>query len=494
MSVPGQPRRRRDEYTLYSRVYPIISGRTAALTRKICLPSSSTADMHDEKRRHRCACRQPAARTGWCGRSLGTLCQRPMLRARLTSAAAKAFEPHLSAVATRAHAVELLDSAVVRTKDLSKLTGASGHFSLLGRCLLSCTEFLMPQARETAREIRVERTGKVFGLGLFKGHGSLQPSSIHDPLHVAEESSADKLLFSLSLAVNACSDPRSASFWACLGLESALLAGATSIFTGIGPVSGAVGITLAAGDWALQRYAQRSLLFPVISGLWLRLSNIDSQKRTCEHEAGHFLVAYIYGMRMFDVQINGPLSWRALWRGEGGHVTTIVEPLARPNDGELLKRASMMMAGMVAERMCGYHDHFGSADIHQIEDLMDEHRAGWDLEQRENLIRHAIVDAEHQLTEHRSMFDALVEELRSGGSRFGACCGVVADAFDAAGPDWKPAPRIKPPPLQYYQGNRAASKKRQDLQGGLAGKLGAPPPSPLPRPSQRPAKQRRGRR
>jgi hypothetical protein len=203
--------------------------------------------------------------------------------------------------------------------------------------------------------------------------------------------------------------------------------------------------------------------------VYCRLHHAVTEKHSyattvAHHEAGHFLLAYLYGLPVCGYEINS--TWRFLLSGEGGHVKVSKPgvafqhfvPKSRPTDvafPELFRDATLYMAGIVAECMLlGADRHSGagaSGDLESLEDEMDRARDRTlkDRAQRLSYRDRAIDNAHKLLSEHEPIWRLLARAMERG-EPLGACCQLVADAFDeqaGAAPTSRPSCLPADPPI-----------------------------------------------
>ncbi|KAJ1626778.1 hypothetical protein T492DRAFT_1030316 [Pavlovales sp. CCMP2436] len=213
------------------------------------------------------------------------------------------------------------------------------------------------------------------------------------------------------------------------------------VFSGFSPVesalgSGAVSSVIIAADFKFMRSTGRSLVINRMYVIMLLVSGLG-RRRIAMHEAGHFFVAYAHGLPLSGYSLSSVIN--GVLTGDGGYV--ICRDLAgRPSDSLLLRVASLRMAGVAAECVYqGFSMPSCGGDLKQLDEILREHRPSWSAKQRAAYQTIALYDAYHLLRQHECIFRELAAAMERGAS-FARCCAVVADAFDAAGPDWAPTP------------------------------------------------------
>lgn len=381
----------------------------------------------------------------------------PVIQA-LESKVEESLKSHLGPHTTRAQAVKLIESL----EQISRIPRAYSMMPALLRCWLLVTDPLLylrgkptfaMHLEHLVVTVRTVTITRILAIGQFRGFGSAQPPSTHDFVAHDSKTSAELTIFPSS------DKSQHYMILQCLAVESTLAATAVWLIAGSGPITcAAAGVTAGAAEFA-SLYFAGGLLLPVVFNVYHITSSggpSHFRMRTCEHEAGHFLIGYLYGLPISDIRIHGMLSWE-YWMAERGHVIApdISSQLSdRASDGELLKWGSMYMAGIAAESFRGHRDHGGSQDLQQIDELLRRCRPTWSVKDRRDFTVRAYLDARHLLIAHDPMFHRLISELHAGQGTFGACCAAVAAAFDKAGPDWAPLPRVTTPPVQYFSSRK----------------------------------------
>lgn len=209
----------------------------------------------------------------------------------------------------------------------------------------------------------------------------------------------------------------------------------------------ALGIESSALLWGGAALFAADLVALKGSGLEIaaRALRPEYRRTIINHEAGHFLTAYLLGCPVQACLIN---PWRALRDGRFGGVagTVFFDPaLASGMQTGALKRSVIdrysvvVMGGIAAEAMLNGRAEGGKSDETALIQLLSSLDGGrsWDLAAIQNQARWSASNALLLLREHRAAFDALVAAVDRGCS-----VGEAVAAIEAAlGDDELPAER-----------------------------------------------------
>jgi hypothetical protein len=143
--------------------------------------------------------------------------------------------------------------------------------------------------------------------------------------------------------------------------------------------------------------------------------------RIIYHEAGHFLLAQIWGISVTSYSLS---AWEAWKQGQVGQGGVAFDPPPSQISGQLLDRYCMVwMAGIAAEQLIYNNSQGGTEDRQKLRGMLTlAGCAASQLAQAENA---ALVQARYQLETHRSSFDALVIALQERRS-VTDCCQLIA--------------------------------------------------------------------
>jgi hypothetical protein len=149
--------------------------------------------------------------------------------------------------------------------------------------------------------------------------------------------------------------------------------------------------------------------------------------RIIYHEAGHFLLAQIWGIPVTNYSLS---AWEAWQQGQIGQGGVAFAPPPSEISGQLLDRYCMVwMAGVAAEQLIYQNSQGGNEDRQKLRGMLTlAGCASSKLAQAENA---ALVQARYQLETHRSSFDALVMALKERRS-VTECCQLIATDLDQA--------------------------------------------------------------
>jgi hypothetical protein len=143
--------------------------------------------------------------------------------------------------------------------------------------------------------------------------------------------------------------------------------------------------------------------------------------RIIYHEAGHFLLAQIWGISVTGYSLS---AWEAWQQGQVGQGGVAFAPPPSQISGQLLDRYCMLwMAGVAAEQLIYSNSQGGSDDRQKLRGMLS--LAGCTASGLARAENAALVQAKHQLETHRSSFDALVLALRAG-QPVTDCCALIA--------------------------------------------------------------------
>jgi hypothetical protein len=146
--------------------------------------------------------------------------------------------------------------------------------------------------------------------------------------------------------------------------------------------------------------------------------------RIIYHEAGHFLLAQIWGIPVTSYSLS---AWEAWQQGQVGQGGVAFAPPPDQISGQLLDRYCMVwMAGVAAERLVYNNSQGGGDDRQKLRGMLTlAGCAAGSLSRAENA---ALVQAKNLLEIHRSSFDALVVALKAG-QPVADCCALIAPAL-----------------------------------------------------------------
>jgi hypothetical protein len=142
--------------------------------------------------------------------------------------------------------------------------------------------------------------------------------------------------------------------------------------------------------------------------------------RIIYHEAGHFLLAQIWGIPVTGYSLS---AWEAWQQGQIGQGGVAFAPPPNQISGQLLDRYCMVwMAGVAAEQLIYNNSQGGSDDRKKLRGMLTlAGCAASGLARAENA---ALVQARYQIEKHRSSFDALVVALQEQQS-VADCCQLI---------------------------------------------------------------------
>jgi hypothetical protein len=157
------------------------------------------------------------------------------------------------------------------------------------------------------------------------------------------------------------------------------------------------------------------------------LSSNDStyRQRIINHEAGHFLVAYLSGIEIESYSLT---AWEALKQGQSAQGGTVFAPLTDSNiPAELLQKyCRVWMAGIAAERLVYERAEGGFDDRQKLRSVMA--LIGKDAQsgrQQENL---AIVQAKALIQTNWDAYQALTAAMTAR-TPVAECCQILRSAI-----------------------------------------------------------------
>jgi len=155
----------------------------------------------------------------------------------------------------------------------------------------------------------------------------------------------------------------------------------------------------------------------------VNLVNPDFKERALRHEAGHFLTAYLLGV---------PVTGYSLAIGET-HTDLLAARIGRPifqgrlNVDELSALSVIAMAGVAAEGL-HYEDCQGqTADLVDLQQLLNRAEEPVDNQSQLNITRWATMQAAKMIRTHRREYTALMAAM-SEGKDVGECIRAIEDA------------------------------------------------------------------
>merc|ERR1711966_335750 len=155
----------------------------------------------------------------------------------------------------------------------------------------------------------------------------------------------------------------------------------------------------------------------------VNLVNPDFKERALRHEAGHFLTAYLLGV---------PVTGYSLAIGET-HTDLLAARIGRPifqgrlNVDELSALSVIAMAGVAAEGL-HYEDCQGqTADLVDLQQLLNRAEEPVDNQSQLNVTRWATMQAAKMIRTHRREYTALMAAM-SEGKDVGECIRAIEDA------------------------------------------------------------------
>jgi len=177
-----------------------------------------------------------------------------------------------------------------------------------------------------------------------------------------------------------------------------------------------------------------------------RIVRPEYQRTIIQHEAGHFLTAYLLGCPI-EACLLDPLAAAKDPRFQGAAGVVFFDPLlAEGMRSGSMPRSSIdrysvvVMAGIAAEAELNQKADGGRADEEALIRLLASLDAGksWDMARVQNQARWAASGAALIIRAHRPAYDALVEAL-SAGKSLGDCIVTIEDAVAANPSKLKPA-------------------------------------------------------
>jgi hypothetical protein len=143
--------------------------------------------------------------------------------------------------------------------------------------------------------------------------------------------------------------------------------------------------------------------------------------RIIYHEAGHFLLAQIWGIPVTSYSLS---AWEAWQQGQVGQGGVAFAPPPDQISGQLLDRYCMVwMAGVAAEQLVYNNNQGGGDDRQKLRGMLT--LAGCTAGSLQRAENAALVQAKNQIEIHRSSFDALVLALKAG-EPVTDCCALIA--------------------------------------------------------------------
>lgn len=292
-----------------------------------------------------------------------------------------------------------------------------------------------PATRRTSEEQLTATYTALAARGALRGFGSVSAAAVL-PLGIErKEMSTEEQLLLTGLPTTAFAPPRGGSrFDILLGAGSAALLATASAQVGIDVrISiGLVGAALLADSIVFRGAVSESATRAVKPGYATKVR---------EHEAGHFLVAYLLGCPIEACLLD---VWRAARDGRfsGAAGTVFFDPQlgAAMNGGkitrEILDRYSVVvMAGIAAEAAQHQRAEGGQADEAALVQLLASLDGGksWDLPRIQNQARWASSQALLLLREHGAAYVKLCEALERGESVGGCVIAIEKGLVEAFG-------------------------------------------------------------
>lgn len=152
---------------------------------------------------------------------------------------------------------------------------------------------------------------------------------------------------------------------------------------------------------------------------WLEGSSSTQKERILSHEAGHFLIAYLFDIPVVSYALNGWEAFRQGNHAQGGVRFNDQVLMEQLNQGILSQRLCdryciLWMAGIAAEKIKYNQAEGGEEDREKLRILLTQlKRLVSEIKQKE---RWAILQAEFYLKTHQVAYENLVEAMRQGQS------------------------------------------------------------------------------
>ena len=330
-----------------------------------------------------------------------------------------------------------VEDAVALLAEPVELTAARMASLLDAACDTSAAGTLPPEADGSRDRVQQERLEAVYTAlsqrGALRGFGSVAATGLL-PLEARDVSPEDQLRLT-GLPTTAFAPPRGGSTGDVFAGTGAAL-----LFTFLADrlhLDGRVALAALGVAFA----ADRLLLRGAVAEAVTRFVRPAYATTVREHEAGHFLAAYLLGCPI-EACLLDPWAAAADGRFAGAAGTVFFDPeLGRAMAAGTITREAIdrysvvVMAGIAAEAAQNGRAEGGQSDERALVQLLGALGGGaaWDAERVRNQARWAASQAVMLLREHGALYQALGEALERGESVGGCVLAIEAAIDDAFG-------------------------------------------------------------
>ena len=320
------------------------------------------------------------------------------------------------------------------TKEAVRLLRAHEDVEINGDqawAMLDAIPLDVSEENETEQQILVSLTyAALRKRGLLRGFGAVPVSPEALPL-ASKELDVAGLESALALPMSALTPKGSTTPWMMVGFGLFGAEFALAQVFGYDPIRTVVPVTAFA--FLLDQGLLSGALFESAS----RLLFPKYKQKVIQHEAGHFLLAYLLGCPIQGFFLS---AWDAASAGIRGQAGTVFfdNDLSSQLKANKVTRTAIdrytivLMAGIAAEAIMYEQAEGGASDESALVNFLVGLSPPWDQERVFNQARWAVTQAALLLQEHRPAYDNLAKSMAAGAS-LGECIKVIEQAIASEG-------------------------------------------------------------
>lgn len=281
------------------------------------------------------------------------------------------------------------------------------------------------EENETEQQILVSLTyASLRKRNILRGFGAVPVTPDALPLRT-KEVDVTELEKAIALPMSALTPKGSSVPWTAIGLGFCGIEFALAQQLGYDPMRSVVPLT------ALAVVTDRALLSGAVFESVTRFLFPKYKQKVIQHEAGHFLLAYLLGCPIQGFFLSAWDASAAGIRGQAGTVFFDNDLSSQLKANKVTRTAIdrytiVLMAGIAAEALTYEQAEGGASDESALVNFLVGLSPPWDQQRVFNQARWAVTQAVLLIKEHQSAYNKLVAAMAAGES-LGACVQVIED-------------------------------------------------------------------